>query len=288
MKPFHHRPGDHLSADEVNRLVDEALSRRFNVSAAGLVNETLGNQYFSEDGPTTRLVVAKETFKKQDQPTDLYDVLDEIPSGKCLQVRINDATGEYDEELRAEEFRAYDPAGAITKASHRFKGDVFYVAYNRDTKRWEALANETKRAKVIWMDEIPPAANKLTQPSHGVAIILRKDENGNLYVTDKAVPVVHRCENVTLPCRHYGQVEWLEGEWTPYLSDCPGEGSSCSSESSSFDYQGNECSGYSLWEYRTAWGEYRLIDNQCSLNCSPSPPVGAPEVNGNQTRSGCQ
>lgn len=54
-----------------------------------------------------------------------------------------------------------------------------------------------------------------------VASLWAVGSDGVMYDTGQDVTLVNRFENISIPADTLIKVEWLNGEWSPYASDCP-------------------------------------------------------------------
>lgn len=138
-------PGERITAQRLNEMRDAALSPRREVSlgnGSSLVNEALANQSANMQRRGLRLAIANENFDIPAASTDLVAAaIDEAPSASCSLIRLNRANGRYEEETLCLPFRAYDVLAALESAAYKSAGDVFYVGYNEDTKRWEVITS---------------------------------------------------------------------------------------------------------------------------------------------------
>lgn len=152
-------PGELITAQRLNELQRDAARPRRETSlgdGASLVNEALSNQSANMRKQTLRLAVANEDFQIPDTSTDLISsAIDQVPSAPCNMVRLERNTGNYTQETKTLPFRAYDVLAAIGGAQRRSQGDIFYVVYNEDSKRWEVLGADpgTKRIRFT-IDEV--------------------------------------------------------------------------------------------------------------------------------------
>ena len=175
-RPRNYKRGDPFSAKRMNDLVREAKSsREIRASGPGLNNEAMGNQVFNEQFYGTRLVVAVEDFGIPEFPTDFYDKIDKVPSGKCLMLRLN-AEADYMEEQRSTPFRVYDPQGHKNADSSPSSGQAFWAMFNRDTKRWEVVSvgGGTKIISFAIVSSDPTARTALVE-------IRQRSFNGTVY-----------------------------------------------------------------------------------------------------------
>lgn len=136
-------PGERITAERLNEAQRSAAVPRGSISlgnGASLVNEAMANQSSDMRKQALRLVIANENFQIPGISTDLIPAaIDQVPSGPCNMVRLNRATGNYQNETLTLPFRAYDVLAAMGSSSYKTKGEIFYVGYNEDTKRWEVL-----------------------------------------------------------------------------------------------------------------------------------------------------
>lgn len=135
--------GEPLSARKLNGLRAEALrSRGTQVTGPGscAVGSDMPTVAVHHVHPSIQLCVATEDFKVQDVITDLYGVYDQVQSGKAVLMRMNPATGNYQQEQGVAPFRVYHPLSTLQGAGAIAKGDVFYACVNRDSQRREVIA----------------------------------------------------------------------------------------------------------------------------------------------------
>lgn len=136
-------PGDRITAERLNVDQVEALRARNQKNlgtGSSLVGELMGNQSDHRTSPRTALVIAKEDFRIPGTATDLYAVQDDVPSGKCTQVRLNRKTGLHEVETVPAEFRVYDVIAGMTGTDTKSEDDKFYAIFNEDSHRWEVLS----------------------------------------------------------------------------------------------------------------------------------------------------
>lgn len=141
MQPQRWSAGDPISAGKLNSLTREAVRGRSAESigpGSAMVGDNFGPMSSHHQKPQIHLCVATEDFEA-DTYTDNYLALDKVPSGKCLLVRFNSSTGDYEEETSFEPFRVWDPFAAINKTKSKSKGDVFQAFLNKDNQRIEAV-----------------------------------------------------------------------------------------------------------------------------------------------------
>lgn len=145
MTPKRWTPGDPISAARLNEQIAEALRpRRSAVVGPGqsTVNDLFGNQASHPSRHGAMFCVATEDFTTSN--TDLYAATDQAPSGKCLLMRLNTNSGDYEQEVNRTPFRVWDPIAGYTGTASKTEGDVFYAVWNADSQRLEVLgATET-------------------------------------------------------------------------------------------------------------------------------------------------
>lgn len=163
-------PGDAISAERLNVGQAEALRSRRDISlgnGSSLVNEQLGNQSANMRRPLMRLVVAIEDFVIPETPTDISTAIDDVPSGRVRDIRLNKRTGIHSVDEVSAPTIAYDASGGLsgtfcTTASNsvsdsasgstsasvsesgasttsKLECDIFYIFFNEDSKRWEVV-----------------------------------------------------------------------------------------------------------------------------------------------------
>lgn len=136
-------PGDRITAERLNVDQTEALRARNQKNlgtGSSLIGELMGNQSDHRRSPMTCLVIAKEDFRIPCTATDLYAVQDDVPSGKCTQIRLNRKTGLHEVETVPAEFRVYDVVGGMSGSETKSQDDKFYAIFNEDSHRWEVLS----------------------------------------------------------------------------------------------------------------------------------------------------
>ena len=69
-------------------------------------------------------------------------------------------------------------------------------------------------------EDLFAAEDTFTDPSTAIATILIRDRYGNLRASTRKETVVNRFENISIDKDTYIKIEWIEGEWQPYASDC--------------------------------------------------------------------
>lgn len=140
MKPQPWSSGDPITAQRLNSITQESLKNRRSQSFGpgnSFVGDGLGAVSSHHSKPSMHLCIAEEDFT-DNQYTDTYTTLDKVPSGKCLLMRLNQDTGEYEKEISFEPFRVWDPFAALNNTKSKSKGDVFQAFYNKDNQRLEA------------------------------------------------------------------------------------------------------------------------------------------------------
>lgn len=159
-------PGDPLTAERLNDAISEAVRPRRDISlgnGSSLVNETLGNQSATGRFQQIKLVVAITDFAISETPTDIAGHADDVPSGLVKEVRLNRRSSTHGEDSAEKPFIAYDPVSVLggtlcegsdstsssvsvsssesaVTSSSKVVCDVFHVAFNSDSKRWEVIA----------------------------------------------------------------------------------------------------------------------------------------------------
>ena len=76
------------------------------------------------------------------------------------------------------------------------------------------------RRQAILQSDLLAAVDTLTDPSTAQATILQGNGSGDLELSDITVTVVNRFENISIDADTYIKIEWIDGEWQPYASDC--------------------------------------------------------------------
>jgi hypothetical protein len=69
-------------------------------------------------------------------------------------------------------------------------------------------------------EDLFAAEDTFNDPSTAIATILIRDRYGNLRASTRKETVVNRFENISIDKDTYIKIEWIEGEWQPYASDC--------------------------------------------------------------------
>ena len=144
--------GEPVSARKLNALRAEALRSRGTqvigpgTCAVGSDMPTVASHHVH---PTVQLCIATEDFKVQELVTDLYNVYDQVQSGKAVLMRLNPLTGNYEKETGSPEFQVYHPLNTLQGAGSIAKDDKFYAAVNRDSHRREVLASSGSEMQCI-------------------------------------------------------------------------------------------------------------------------------------------
>lgn len=120
-------------------------------------------------------------------------------------------------------------------------GETFQVGYSHPSSTVKIRRGETHRAHGIWgygfsisgrvgerlqvvyREDLQPAIHTEHNPAEAYASVYRRDDEGNLRRTPVKYLVVNRLKGVFLDAWAYGKIEWIDGEWQPYVGDCPGE-----------------------------------------------------------------
>lgn len=69
-------------------------------------------------------------------------------------------------------------------------------------------------------EDLFAAEDTFNDPSTAIATILIRDRYGNLRASTRKETVVNRFKNISIDKDTYIKIEWIEGEWQPYASDC--------------------------------------------------------------------
>jgi hypothetical protein len=141
-------PGEPITAFRLNEGIAESLLARKAIAlgnGSSAVNEALGNQSANMRAPLLRLAIAVEDFTIPDGRTDLSVGPDDVPSGLCKFMRLNRNDSVHREENVNQTFRSWDTLGGLNNGGYRLAGEVFYVVFNQDSKRWEILQSATIR-----------------------------------------------------------------------------------------------------------------------------------------------
>lgn len=110
-----------------------------------MVFETMGNQSASTRPPFLRLMIAIEDFSIPEGRTDLSVGPDDVPSGLCRQMRLNRNDATYHEASLDSTERVWDALGGLNGNALRRCGEIFYIVFNLDSKRWEILQSANIR-----------------------------------------------------------------------------------------------------------------------------------------------
>ena len=78
----------------------------------------------------------------------------------------------------------------------------------------------TQRRQAILEADLLAAVDTLTDPSTAPARLLDLTAGGDLELSDETVTVVNRFENISIDADTYVKIEFIDGEWQPYASDC--------------------------------------------------------------------
>ena len=78
----------------------------------------------------------------------------------------------------------------------------------------------TQRRQAILEADLLAAVDTLTDPSTAPARLLDLTAGGDLELSDETVTVVNRFENISIDADTYIKIEFIDGEWQPYASDC--------------------------------------------------------------------
>ena len=85
---------------------------------------------------------------------------------------------------------------------------------------WTPLNSIGNHLQCILEDTLYAAVDTFTDPSTARACVLRRNDSGNLEFTGQMITVTNRLEYVSVDADTYIRVEWLDGEWHPYVADC--------------------------------------------------------------------
>jgi hypothetical protein len=108
-----------------------------------------------------------------------------------------------------------------------------YAADIRNTVggRTRSVIGQRNRQAYLLQD-LYAAEDTLADPSTARARLLRKNADGNLELTNTEVTVYNRFQNISIDADTYIKIEWIDGEWQPYASDCAPDSQSISSAGS--------------------------------------------------------
>lgn len=144
--------GEPISARKLNTLRAEAMRSRGTLVAGPCacdVDSVMPTAASHQVKPVIELCIATEDFKVQTVVTDLYATYDQVQSGLAVLMRLNTATGDYEQESNMSPFRVYHPLNTLQGAATISNGDVFYAAVNRDSHRREVLASSGSEMQCI-------------------------------------------------------------------------------------------------------------------------------------------
>jgi hypothetical protein len=79
---------------------------------------------------------------------------------------------------------------------------------------------QPKPLQAILLSDLLAAVDSLTDPSTAQARILTRKANGDLEISTREETVVNRFENISIDADTYIKIEFIDGEWQPYASDC--------------------------------------------------------------------
>ena len=85
---------------------------------------------------------------------------------------------------------------------------------------WTPLNSIGNHLQCILEETLYAAVDTFTDPSTARACVLRRNDIGNLVFTGQMITVTNRLEYVSIDADTYIRVEWLDGEWHPYVADC--------------------------------------------------------------------
>ncbi len=108
-----------------------------------------------------------------------------------------------------------------------------YLAEAKNTlgNRSRGIMGQRNRQAYL-LEDLYAAEDTLADPSTARARLLRKNAAGNLELTNVEVTVVNRFQNISIDADTYIKIEWIDGEWQPYASDCAPDSQSISSAGS--------------------------------------------------------
>lgn len=108
-----------------------------------------------------------------------------------------------------------------------------YVADVRNSVggRTRGIIGQRNRQAYL-LEDLFAAEDTLADPSTARARLLRKNSAGNLELTNTEVTVYNRFQNISIDADTFIKVEWIDGEWQPYASDCAPDSQSISSAGS--------------------------------------------------------
>jgi len=94
---------------------------------------------------------------------------------------------------------------------------------------WTPLNSIGNHLQCILEETLYAAVDTFTDPSTARACVLRRNTTGNLVFTGQMITVTNRLEYVSIDADTYIRVEWLDGEWHPYVADCGAQSESIQS-----------------------------------------------------------
>ena len=94
---------------------------------------------------------------------------------------------------------------------------------------WAPLNSIGNHLQCILEETLYAAVDTFTDPSTAQACVLRRNTSGNLEFTGQMITVTNRLEYVSVDADTYIRVEWLDGEWHPYVADCGAQSESIQS-----------------------------------------------------------
>lgn len=94
---------------------------------------------------------------------------------------------------------------------------------------WAPLNSIGNHLQCILEETLYAAVDTFTDPSTARACVLRRNTSGNLEFTGQMITVTNRLEYVSIDPDTYIRVEWLDGEWHPYVADCGAQSESIQS-----------------------------------------------------------
>ena len=94
---------------------------------------------------------------------------------------------------------------------------------------WAPLNSIGNHLQCILEETLYAAEDTFTDPSTARACVLRRNDIGNLVFTGQMITVTNRLEYVSVDADTYIRVEWLDGEWHPYVADCGAQSESIQS-----------------------------------------------------------
>lgn len=108
-----------------------------------------------------------------------------------------------------------------------------YLAEAKNTMAGRRPGPMSQRNRQCYLlEDLFAAEDTLADPSTARARLLRKNPSGNLELTNVEVTVVNRFKNISIDADTYIKIEWIDGEWQPYASDCAPDSQSISSAGS--------------------------------------------------------